>query len=84
MGADGSTGPALMLMFPSGAAGRVQTIVAELKMRLSAADREQRAAERARQLDAEEVGRRADRKQAEREEGERLAATSGGTKQDTL
>jgi hypothetical protein len=71
-------------MFPSGAAGRVRAIVAELKMRLSAADREQRALERARQLDAEEVGRRADRRQAEREESERLAATRGETKQDTL
>jgi hypothetical protein len=55
-----------MLGLMNGAAGRVRATISELRLRLSTADREQADLERARRLDAEEVGRRADRRQIER------------------
>ena len=51
----------------NGAAGRVRARISELKVRLSAADSEREDLERARRLDAEEVGRRADRRKIERD-----------------
>ena len=58
-------------LLQNGLAGRVRAKIAGLKMQLAAADQEQRDLGLGRRLDAEEVGRRADRRQAECEASER-------------
>jgi len=59
-----------------GIVGRIRTQLAEWDIVQSAADREQRALDSARQLDAAEVGRRADARSVEGELPGKLARPS--------
>lgn len=59
-----------------GIVGRIRTQLAEWDIVRSAADREQRALESARQLDAAEVGRRADARSVEGEPPGKLTRPS--------
>lgn len=61
-----------------GIVGRIRTQLAEWDIVKSAADREQRALDSARQLDAAEVGRRADARSVEGELPGTLARPSRG------
>lgn len=58
----------------NGAAGRVRARISELKLSTSQSVQEARDLEHARHLDADEVGRRADRAQLEREAADGAAA----------
>ena len=61
----------------NGAAGRVRAKISELKLSTSQGEQEARDLEHARQLDADEVGRRADRARLERQ-----AADGANTRDD--
>lgn len=65
-------------MLQTGIAARIRAQTAELKLRLSQREQETAALEGARQLDADEIGQRADRRRAERE-----AAGEGSGSDDT-
>lgn len=54
-------------MLQTGIAARIRAQMAEWSLVRSQGDEQDKALESARQLDADEVGRRADRRQAERE-----------------